>query len=304
MPKSKQKQKQHQSLSAYVKWLENQVRSFRKANILLCRSLDLMKDPRYNLVPLHKRPDLIQQCCKLLNSEWKRSETARLKSLIVSCDGLPTCLLLIFDNDVLGHCKVSLVHGTIDSVIIESFVIDPAYRAKGYGSLFLGSIEEYMVENYDIKNIYLMTKGQEGFYLKNGYTVCEPSEQLNNRYRDLGSDLYDSGDEENLKDTKSTAKDTIDNAFKQRENNLLGTGTKPKTKSFVDNNSKLKDIKFVETGTIPKIRSIFEKDSNFKAKDIKSTGPPPPPMPNLKKTSVPICLTISTRTFMKKTLQA
>lgn len=198
-------------------------------------------------------------------------------------------------------------HTVLNKSYVVSVVIDPAYRAKGYGSLFLGSIEEYMADKYDIKNIYLMTKGQEGFYLKNGYTVCQPSEQLNNRYRHVGPDPYDSGDEDNTrpntknankKDTKSTAND---NAFQQREKNLLGTGTKPKTKNFVDNSSdKLKDIKFMETGTIPKMRNIFEKDS----KDIKSTGPIPPPMPNIKKTSVPICLTITTRTFMKKTLEA
>jgi hypothetical protein len=39
-----------------------------------------MKDSRYDLVPLHKRPDFLQQCCNLLNSEWKRSKTARYVS--------------------------------------------------------------------------------------------------------------------------------------------------------------------------------------------------------------------------------
>jgi len=35
------------------------------------------KDARYRVIPLHHRLDLIKDCCKLLNSEWPRSETAR-----------------------------------------------------------------------------------------------------------------------------------------------------------------------------------------------------------------------------------
>lgn len=34
-------------------------------------------DVKYKVIPLHHRPDLIKDCCKLLNSEWPRSETAR-----------------------------------------------------------------------------------------------------------------------------------------------------------------------------------------------------------------------------------
>lgn len=34
-------------------------------------------DKEYKIIPLHKRPDLIPDCCTLLNSEWPRSETAR-----------------------------------------------------------------------------------------------------------------------------------------------------------------------------------------------------------------------------------
>jgi len=34
-------------------------------------------DVKYEVIPLHHRPDLLKDCCKLLNSEWPRSETAR-----------------------------------------------------------------------------------------------------------------------------------------------------------------------------------------------------------------------------------
>lgn len=36
-----------------------------------------MKDTPYNIIPLHHRPELMNQCCQLLNSEWRRSEKAR-----------------------------------------------------------------------------------------------------------------------------------------------------------------------------------------------------------------------------------
>lgn len=32
---------------------------------------------------IHNRPDLIDECCDLINSEWPRSKTARLKLLLI-----------------------------------------------------------------------------------------------------------------------------------------------------------------------------------------------------------------------------
>lgn len=34
-------------------------------------------DREYVIIPIHRRQDLIQDCCTLLNSEWPRSESAR-----------------------------------------------------------------------------------------------------------------------------------------------------------------------------------------------------------------------------------
>ncbi|XP_071562210.1 N-alpha-acetyltransferase 80 isoform X1 [Temnothorax nylanderi] len=124
---------------------------------------------KYVVLPLHHRPDLIKDCCKLLNSEWPRSETARMKSLNVSCDGFPTCLVLINDeNKVLGHCKISLVARSKVSCFIESVVIDYRCRSRGLGSRLLRGVEEYVAKR-GLKNIYLKTDGQEVFYYKNGY---------------------------------------------------------------------------------------------------------------------------------------
>ncbi|GJQ66251.1 hypothetical protein Trydic_g4305 [Trypoxylus dichotomus] len=53
------------------------------------------------VVPLHKHPQYTMECCKLINSEWPRSETARLRSLESSGDTLPTCLILLRDSQSL-----------------------------------------------------------------------------------------------------------------------------------------------------------------------------------------------------------
>ncbi|KYN03096.1 N-acetyltransferase 6 [Cyphomyrmex costatus] len=139
-----------------------------------CRQDMMENDIKYVVIPLHHRPDLVKDCCKLLNSEWPRSETARMKSLSVSCDDFPTCLVLINgENKVLGHCKISLVARSKVSCFIESVVIDYRYRSQGLGSRLLRGVEEYVAKR-GLKNIYLKTDGQEVFYYKNGYKVCDP----------------------------------------------------------------------------------------------------------------------------------
>lgn len=131
-------------------------------------------DKESKIVPLHRRPDLINDCCILLNSEWPRSESARLKCLNGSCDEFPTCLVLVDrDNRVLGHCKISLIPRLRDSCFIQSVIIDYQRRSQGLGSKLLRGAEEYVAKK-GIKNVYLMTKGQEVFYLKNGYKTCDP----------------------------------------------------------------------------------------------------------------------------------
>lgn len=52
-------------------------------------------------------------------------------------------------------------------------VIDNEWRSKGLGSLLLRGAEEYAMKRF-IEKMYLSTRGQEGFYEKNGYVVCPP----------------------------------------------------------------------------------------------------------------------------------
>lgn len=56
--------------------------------------------------------------------------------------------------------------------------------------MLLQAVEDYVYKK-GIRNIYLVTKGQEGFYLKNGYNICEPIQQLND-YRDFNTNSYSS----------------------------------------------------------------------------------------------------------------
>lgn len=42
-----------------------------------CRRELMENNVKYVVIPLHHRPDLVTDCCKLINSEWPRSETAR-----------------------------------------------------------------------------------------------------------------------------------------------------------------------------------------------------------------------------------
>ena len=52
------------------------------------------------LLPVHRAPydhkeAIKRQCCEILNDEWPRSETLRLRSLESSRDDLPMCLALV-----------------------------------------------------------------------------------------------------------------------------------------------------------------------------------------------------------------
>ncbi|XP_043271842.1 N-alpha-acetyltransferase 80 isoform X2 [Venturia canescens] len=138
--------------------------------------MEIMKDSSsssYSIIPIHERPDLSEECCRIINAEWPASETRRLRTLRESCDEFPTCLVLLKGEKVIGHCKLSLVPSEFHSCFLGSVVIDHAWRSQGLGSLLLRGAEEYAAKKR-IEKIYLTTQGQEGFYEKNGYVVCPP----------------------------------------------------------------------------------------------------------------------------------
>lgn len=126
------------------------------------------------VLPLHKYPQYTMECCKLINSEWQRSEVARLRSLECSSDTLPTCLILLRNTQVIGHCKLSVIPSIPNGCFIESVVIEKELRGQGYGTYLMDKAEEYCREFLNLETIYLSTKGQEIFYMKLGYSICEP----------------------------------------------------------------------------------------------------------------------------------
>lgn len=129
----------------------------------------------YLVVPLHRHPKYLRSSCDLINTEWKRSDTARLRSLEASSDELPTSLILLKENLLLGYLKLSPIPSIPGGCFVESVVIDKKERGKGYGRILMLEAEEYCRLNLKHLNvIYLSTKGQEGFYRKLGYTECTP----------------------------------------------------------------------------------------------------------------------------------
>ncbi|KAL0269160.1 UNVERIFIED_CONTAM: hypothetical protein PYX00_006980 [Menopon gallinae] len=125
---------------------------------------------------LHDHPQLLDDCCELINMEWKRSHTARLRSISGSSDNFPTSIVLLKDAGkpaVVGHCKLTKLSHSNPVIFIESVVIHPDYRGKGLGKLLMHKAESYL-KRKNIEWIYLSTLGQEVFYEKLGYLTCDP----------------------------------------------------------------------------------------------------------------------------------
>ncbi|KAL3289167.1 hypothetical protein HHI36_003603 [Cryptolaemus montrouzieri] len=123
---------------------------------------------------LHERPEYMQECCNLLNDEWKRSDTARMRGLELSCDTLPTNLILLENKTLIGHLKLSSIPSITKGCFVESVVIQKPLRGKGYGTILMNMAEEYCKNCLNLKEVYLSTKGQEEFYRKLGYSECAP----------------------------------------------------------------------------------------------------------------------------------
>ncbi|XP_023714678.1 N-alpha-acetyltransferase 80 isoform X5 [Cryptotermes secundus] len=99
---------------------------------------------RLEVVEIHHHPQLLEQCCDILNMEWPRSKTVRLRSLMMSCDSLPTCLVLVQSSEVLGHSKLSPIPGLPLGCVIHSgsIVVHPEHRGKGLGKFLMAKTEE------------------------------------------------------------------------------------------------------------------------------------------------------------------
>uniref|UniRef100_A0A1B0FHG5 N-acetyltransferase domain-containing protein n=1 Tax=Glossina morsitans morsitans TaxID=37546 RepID=A0A1B0FHG5_GLOMM len=143
----------------------------------------------FNVVPIHHYPELMKATCALINAEWPRSETARMRSLEASCDTLPCSLVLTTEgfNRVIAHCKLSPIQAKKKACFIESVVVDKSFRGQGFGKLIMKFAEDYCRVVLDLKVIYLSTIDQDGFYERIGYTLCPPISLYGPRHCELPS---------------------------------------------------------------------------------------------------------------------
>ena len=93
----------------------------------------------FGFAPVHLdteyRTSIKDQCCKIMNHEWPRSEALRWRMLDSSREDLPMSLALSqwFDTGpcVLGHTRLSRIPSDPNAAWIESFIIHPELRGKG-----------------------------------------------------------------------------------------------------------------------------------------------------------------------------
>lgn len=147
----------------------------KKLIFFFVSEIKTMETENLSVLLLHKHPEFLRACCDLINDEWPRSETARMMSLQASCDNLPTSLILVSDaKQILGHLKLTPIPAIPESCFIETVVISKALRGKKLGSFLMRRAEEYCKNVLKLEKVYLSTKGQENFYAKLGYVICEP----------------------------------------------------------------------------------------------------------------------------------
>lgn len=130
------------------------------------------------LVELHNHPEYINACCNILNNEWKRSHTARFHSLSKSSSNLPASLVLLKprqgqESEVIGHSKLCRVLHDDKACFVESVIVIPEERGKGYGKLIMKLTEEY-ARKKGFARCYLSTHDKERFYDAIGYSACSP----------------------------------------------------------------------------------------------------------------------------------
>ncbi|ETN63915.1 hypothetical protein AND_004362 [Anopheles darlingi] len=134
-------------------------------------------DEPYQVVAIHRYPELKEQCVRMINAEWPRSRMARFWGFETSTDTLPITLVLtqLIEGAtvVLGHAKVSPVPADDNAAYVESVVVDYRYRGRGIGTHLMNEVEQYCKSVMNINHMYIATDGQEVFYAKLGYIFCK-----------------------------------------------------------------------------------------------------------------------------------
>uniref|UniRef100_A0A8C8E4Q2 N-alpha-acetyltransferase 80, NatH catalytic subunit n=1 Tax=Oryzias sinensis TaxID=183150 RepID=A0A8C8E4Q2_9TELE len=138
---------------------------------------DSEQPPGFRLVPVHQRLDLLVPCADLVNSEWQRSQAARVHALQKSCSEFPVCLVLLLGHKdterLLGHARLSRVVGHGGSLFVESVVVSKEERGKGYGRVLMEETERY-ARRRGFKRLCLTTHDKQHFYAHLGYVLSAP----------------------------------------------------------------------------------------------------------------------------------
>lgn len=159
----------------------------------------------YQLVPIHKRQDLLDETIRLINHHWPKSRAERLSILGTSSKSdLPISLILTYKrkepdmrketlimNDifferqnadvparctesgrpinVLAHLRLVKVPAEAKACFIESMIVHHEFRGKGIGSFVIKQVEKYCEEVLKLKCIFLSTYDSGEFYMKIGF---------------------------------------------------------------------------------------------------------------------------------------
>uniref|UniRef100_A0A4W5RD72 N-alpha-acetyltransferase 80, NatH catalytic subunit n=1 Tax=Hucho hucho TaxID=62062 RepID=A0A4W5RD72_9TELE len=125
------------------------------------------------------RPDLLEPCADLVNSEWQRSHGARVHALQKSCEEFPVALVLLQGSGnrdgetLLGHVRLSRVVSRPGSLFVESVVVSKAQRGKGYGRTLMQETERY-AKARGFRRLCLTTHDKQHFYAHLGYGLSMP----------------------------------------------------------------------------------------------------------------------------------
>lgn len=135
-----------------------------------------------------KYQDWLKQTVVLLNTEWHRSESARIHSLTSKQSMRIKNHLLLVDtkaNSVVGHTRI--ITEPNDEFYIESFIINKHLRGKGLGRRLMNDAECFISnhltsnENFSIKLIAIKLiardESAKKFYLKLGFEVINTRNQ-------------------------------------------------------------------------------------------------------------------------------
>ncbi|CAK8693261.1 N-alpha-acetyltransferase 80-like [Clavelina lepadiformis] len=130
----------------------------------------------FRCVALHERVDLLDKCCDLLNTEWKRSHGVRSRFLEKSNHEFPCSLLMLDEEMLIGHARLSRIVSEEKSLLLTSVIIDPNRRGEGLGRKLLHLTEEY-AKKRGFTYLCLSSESKELFYKKCGFYETSPVQQ-------------------------------------------------------------------------------------------------------------------------------